>query len=451
MGSVWRANDEVLDRPVAIKVLAAQLSDDPEFRQRFRREARAAARLDHPSITQVYDYGEIEQPGGVLQFLVMELLPGRTLADRLERGSLSVADAAGIGAQVADALDSAHRSGVVHRDITPGNIMLTPAGVKVLDFGISTVVGDSSMTAAGQTLGTPAYLAPERVQGLPATSAVDVYALAAVLFYAVTGRTPYQGSWTEQAHAHLHQPAPDPGEIPGPLGHVLHACLAKQPTDRPTAAQLAGGLRGVAGAAQAGPPIPVVPAPIPRVVHHQGGSTQVLPAADRRPASPSRAGTVALIAFVIFLVGAVATLASYLLLSDDPEGGQTSSPPTATATPEPSPTPSEPEPDPDFGDLSADEAFGRITDLITDATVSGDITPRVAVDVGRTMGRVVQRVAEQEYREADHQLEDLVRRVEDRFEAGDVDAEVYFELTGLLNRLLTLVPDENPDRDGGND
>jgi serine/threonine-protein kinase len=435
MGSVWQASDAVLGRPVAIKVLAAQLSDDAEFRQRFRREARAAARLDHPSITQVYDYGEIDQPDGVLQFLVMELLTGTTLASRLVHGPLPVTEVAGIGAQVADALASAHRSGVVHRDVTPGNIMLTQTRVKVLDFGISTVTGDASMTVAGQTLGTPAYLAPERVQGLPATPAVDVYALGAVLYNAVTGRSPFQGSWTEQAHAHVHQPVPDLDLVPDPLRRVLAACLSKWPDDRPSAAQLAEALHSI---------LPVAAAPV-----YQAGATRVLPAArPHAPAARRRGpGALAAIALALFLAGAITMFSIYGLFAGN--GGQAGGPaadPTTTTASTPS-TPSE-SPSPDATQAgTVRELLNQITDLVTAATVTGDIPPSLAIDIGRSLGRVVDRVGQQEYHKANEQVEDLSRRLEERFEDGDVAPSAYFQLTDTLDQLMALIPDENPGND----
>lgn len=444
MGSVWQATDAVLDRPVAIKVLAAQLSDDAEFRQRFRREARAAARLDHPSITQVYDYGEIDQTDGVLQFLVMELLHGTTLASRLERGPLPAGEVAGIGAQVADALASAHGSGVVHRDVTPGNIMLTQTRVKVLDFGISTVAGDAAMTVAGQTLGTPAYLAPERVQGLPATPAVDVYALGAVLYNAVTGRTPFQGSWTEQAHAHVHQPVPDLDLVPDPLRRVLAACLSKWPDDRPTAAQLAEALHSIGDFIQAAPPVPM---PVAAVPVYQPGATRVLPAAA--PATPGTGrrgpGALAATAIALFLAGAIAMFSIYGLFGgDDQAGGPPANSTTTATTPS---TPSEsPSPDPTQAD-TAQELRNQIRDLVTAATVNGDITPRVAIDIGRSLGRVVDQVGQQEFHKANGQVEDLIHRLEERFEDGDIQPSVYFQLTDTLDQLMALIPDENSDND----
>jgi serine/threonine-protein kinase len=445
MGSVWRASDVVLDRPVAIKVLAAQLSDDAEFRQRFRREARAAARLDHPSITQVYDYGEIDQPDGVLQFLVMELLHGTTLASRLEHGPLPASEVAGIGAQVADALASAHRSGVVHRDVTPGNIMLTQTRVKVLDFGISMVTGDPSMTVAGQTLGTPAYLAPERVQGLPATPAVDVYALGAVLYNAVTGRTPFQGTWTEQAHAHVHQSVPDLDLVPDPLRRVLAACLSKWPDDRPSADQLAEALHSIGDLIQAAPPVPM---PVAAAPVYQAGATRVLPAA-RPPAPAARRrgpGALAAMALALFLAGAIAMFSIYGLFGGnaDQAGGPPADPTTTASTPN---TRSESaSPDATQAD-TAQELLNQITDLVTVATVNGDIPPRVAIDIGRSLGRVVDRVGQQEYRQANEQVEDLVHRLEERFQDGDIAPSVYFQLTDTLDQLMALIPDENPDND----
>ncbi|MBM0240573.1 serine/threonine protein kinase, partial [Micromonospora sp. ATA32] len=167
MSEVWLADDEVLHRPVAVKALAAQLAADPQLRATIQREARAAARLTHPHVTQVYDYGEATLAGGVVvPYLVMELVEGRNLADRLTAGPLAWPDAVRMAGQIAAALAAAHRIGVVHRDIKPGNVMLTETGAKVLDFGIAALAGPHH-PLAGQTgelmMGTPAYFAPERL------------------------------------------------------------------------------------------------------------------------------------------------------------------------------------------------------------------------------------------------------------------------------------------------
>jgi serine/threonine-protein kinase len=167
MAVVWRARDELLGREVALKLLAGPLAGSRGVFDLVRREARAAARLSHPNVTAVHDYGEAVRPdGAVAPFVVMELLDGHMLAGRLERGPLPWPEAAAIGADIADGLAAIHRSGIVHRDVTPGNVMLTPGGVKVVDFGISAAIGEPDEDSSGSTFGTPAYVAPERLDGL---------------------------------------------------------------------------------------------------------------------------------------------------------------------------------------------------------------------------------------------------------------------------------------------
>ena len=207
MGEVWVARDLLLDRAVAVKVLGGALAGDGRAAERLRREARAAARLEHPSIARVLDLGE--QDGR--PYLVMELLEGESLAARIDRaGAMAPPEAARVVAAVADALEAAHRAGVVHRDVKPGNVFLTSDGeVKVLDFGIASAAGEAALTT-GELLGTPAYLAPERVLGHPATPAADVYALGVVLYELLAGHRPFDdGSDIEVAMAHVHaHPAP---------------------------------------------------------------------------------------------------------------------------------------------------------------------------------------------------------------------------------------------------
>src|SRR5262249_51816797 len=203
MSEVWSADDQVLGRTVAVKVLAVPLAADPLLRAATWREARATAQLTHPHITQVYDYGEASVPGGgVVPYLVMELVAGENLADRLRSGPLPWPEAVRVTAQVADALAAAHRSGIVHRDIKPDNVMLTGSGAKVLDFGIAALAGGSD-TDGGRLVGTPGYAAPERLRLAPAAPAGDVYALGALLYEMLTGHplVPAQ-SWQDAAAAH---------------------------------------------------------------------------------------------------------------------------------------------------------------------------------------------------------------------------------------------------------
>jgi eukaryotic-like serine/threonine-protein kinase len=233
MSVVWRAYDEVLGRQVAVKLLAAGFSTDPAFRNRIRREARAAAKLNHPNITDVYDYGEtVDEAGETQPFVVMELVEGESLAQRLARGPLPWRQAVAICAEVAAALATAHARGLVHRDVTPGNIMLTGTGAKVVDFGISAVVGEAAET---DIIGTPAYLAPERLAGAAAQPASDVYSLGLVLHRALAGALP---------------PAPLP-PVPPEIADVIHRCRAADPAARPDSRYLAGRLAALAG--RAGP------------------------------------------------------------------------------------------------------------------------------------------------------------------------------------------------------
>ncbi len=204
MGEVYKARDTRLDRTVAIKVLI-DLPDKPELTQRFEREARAIAALNHPHICTLYDIGRHE---GV-DYLVMEYVEGETLAARLERGPLPEEEAVRYGMQIADALDKAHRHGIIHRDLKPGNIMITAGGVKLLDFGLAKLrqapdkpapallsalpTQDRELTLKGTILGTLQYMSPEQIEGKDADARTDVFALDVVLYEMVTGRKAFEG------------------------------------------------------------------------------------------------------------------------------------------------------------------------------------------------------------------------------------------------------------------
>jgi serine/threonine-protein kinase len=270
MGEVWRAADYVLGREVAIKVLKPQLIDDPQFLERFRREARHTAALTHPGIAQVYDYAE--EHGRA--FLVMELVPGEPLSAVLQRERrLDVGRALDILAQTALALQAAHDAGVVHRDVKPGNVLVTPGGtVKITDFGISRAADGTSLTQTGRVMGTAQYLSPEQAAGHSATPLSDIYALGVVTYECLAGRRPFLGkNHVKLAEAHLREePPPLPEDVPGPVRGLVARLLAKDPADRPQNAALVSqqfvslrrslGRRAGAGGA-AGPP--AVPAPRP--------------------------------------------------------------------------------------------------------------------------------------------------------------------------------------------
>ncbi|WP_161952593.1 serine/threonine-protein kinase [Actinoplanes sp. TFC3] len=245
---VWRARDAVLERDVALKVLSAAAAPDPAKLEQFRLEARVAAGLRHPHIVEIFDYGEAPgMPGELpIPYVVMELVEGRTLASMLSGGPLPWRTATVICAEVAAALAAAHDHGVVHRDVKPGNIMVGEDGAKLVDFGISASTGTADVVE-GELLGTPAYLAPERLDAGPVHPASDVYGLGLLLYRALAGRMPWQAqNLTDVVRAHLcaePDPLPAIDGLPRAVTTVLDRCLAKRPEDRPTAAQVADQLK----------------------------------------------------------------------------------------------------------------------------------------------------------------------------------------------------------------
>jgi eukaryotic-like serine/threonine-protein kinase len=268
MGAVWAAEDAVLGREVAVKVLGEALAGDRRAALRLRREARAAGRLAHPGIARVLD---LREDDAGRPYLVMELLHGESLAARLARaGPLAPAEAVRVVATAADALEVAHRAGIVHRDVKPGNVFVTSGGdVKLLDFGIASAANEAALTG-GDLLGTAAYLAPERMLGHDATPAADVYALGVLLYELLAGRPPFAGdTGTALAMAHVHaRPAPlgtvAPDKVPPALAAACERALAKDPAARPpSAAALAALLRSTVAPAPAHPQPAAAGAPIP--------------------------------------------------------------------------------------------------------------------------------------------------------------------------------------------
>ena len=254
MGEVYKANDTRLDRIVAIKVLPSHLSDNAELKERFEREARAISSLNHPHICTLHDVGS---ENGV-DFLVMEYLEGETLADRLKKGPLDLEEALRYAIQIADALDQAHRQGVVHRDLKPGNIMLTATGAKLLDFGLAKFqereaanaiselpTQQKPLTEKGTILGTFQYMAPEQLEGQDADDRTDVFAFGSLLFEMLTGQKAFQGkSQASLVAAILEREPPSITSLqpmsPPAIDRVVRQCLAKDPDER---WQTAGDLR----------------------------------------------------------------------------------------------------------------------------------------------------------------------------------------------------------------
>jgi eukaryotic-like serine/threonine-protein kinase len=341
MATVWIADDPVLSRRVAIKILRADLAADEGTRARFRHEAVAAARLSHPNIVSTYDTGDDDG----IAYIVMELVDGPTLRHLIDqRGGLPVAEVIRIGKQVADALDAAHRAGLVHRDVKPANVLVPPTGpVKVTDFGIAKAAGGDDLTRTGTVMGTARYLSPEQVNGRPTDARTDVYALGLLLYEALCGHPPFGGDTDiATAMARLTTSAPairaERPEVSSALDDVIHRCMARQPSARfSTAAEArdaldharidpTGAIRTPAPRPAAPPPAatrPTTPAPRP---------------APKAPPARRRKRRLGWLWFLLVLIVAVAGgVIAYVLVSDSSSpntsgAGVSSVPTAATAT-----------------------------------------------------------------------------------------------------------------------
>jgi len=402
MGEVWEATDHVIGRTVAIKILKDEYMGDPGFLERFRAEARHAALVNHEGIASVFDYGE--ENGSA--FLVMELVPGEALSTILERdGSLSTDKTLDIVAQTALALQAAHAAGLVHRDIKPGNLLITPDGrVKITDFGIARIADQVPLTATGQVMGTVQYLSPEQASGHPASPSTDIYSLGIVAYECLAGKRPFTGeSQVAIAMAQINDaPPPLPTTVAEPVANLVMSMIAKKPEDRPATAsavaRAASALRrgDVAGAAAIVPAIAGnIPADDVTQLLSPGGlatdqATRILPATDGQPApspaddeqkkkrSPWTWPLVALISILLLVLAG--TL--FALFSDQGGGAdptQSSAPPstaptTPSETPAPTPTATDiPVESLGFVGMTCDEAQGVANENNLNVTcVTGD-------------------------------------------------------------------------------
>jgi beta-lactam-binding protein with PASTA domain/predicted Ser/Thr protein kinase len=342
MADVFLARDQLLDRPVAVKVLFPEFATDPNFVERFRREAQSAANLNHPNIVSVYDWGQEQGT----YFIVMEYIDGRSLADILRtEGPLHPQRAAEVASDIAAALGFAHRNGVVHRDVKPGNVLISPTGqVKVADFGIARALGadpESNLTQAGSVMGTATYFAPEQAQGLRLDPRSDLYSLGVVLYEMVTGRPPFTGeSPVAIAYKHVQeQPAPPRHvntNVPVPLEAIILKLLAKNPQQRyPSADDLRADLRrfregqpvlaagAVASATAAVPRATQTVAATQAVRQYEG--TRAVPVETYPPqqyAEPRRSGVFLVVLILLLLILAGLLFALARVLTDSTNGGE---------------------------------------------------------------------------------------------------------------------------------
>ncbi|UWZ58605.1 protein kinase [Dactylosporangium aurantiacum] len=331
MASVWRAVDARLDRTVAVKLLRPDLAESPRARERAEIEARAAARLVHPNIAVIHDAGHIRRGlRGRVPYLVMEFVDGETLCQRLSaQGSMPWQRAARITVQIADALAAAHLHRVVHRDIKPGNIILTPSRVKVVDFGLAAFVGVLPAGPAGVLLGTPEYMAPEQIRGEPVTAAADVYALGLVLLQMLTGSLPWTAAdrhgLLQQRRRFPHVRMPPVAGVPAAIVALCEQCLSEDPQWRPSSRHIARVVRETL--AEHDPDPETVDVSVPMTVHRAARSVATAPASWALPTRqrlrrPSRRTVATAIAILAAIVGWIHPVGSPLTASaSDPPTG----------------------------------------------------------------------------------------------------------------------------------
>ncbi|PRY67950.1 serine/threonine-protein kinase [Glaciihabitans tibetensis] len=391
MGEVWQATDLVIGRTVAIKILKDEYLGDPGFLERFRAEARHAALVNHEGIANVFDYGE--EDGSA--FLVMELVPGEALSTILERERVLSSDRVlDIVAQTANALHAAHSAGLVHRDIKPGNLLITPEGkVKITDFGIARIADQVPLTATGQVMGTVQYLSPEQASGHPASPTTDIYSLGIVAYEALAGRRPFTGeSQVAIAMAQINEAPPElPVTIAEPVRNLVYSCIAKNPADRPASsahlARAAQALRrgDIAGAVASVPAV-VGDSSLAALAGPNYGNptsaTRLMTATASLDTTPEveekpkrNPWTWPLIGLIVVLLGVLVAVIVALVAEQptDPEAGTTpstsaSAPAPPSEAPSPSITPSE-EPEliqisrNDFVGLTVAQAEQKVTAL----------------------------------------------------------------------------------------
>jgi eukaryotic-like serine/threonine-protein kinase len=443
MAEIWRAQDELLARPVAVKLPTDRSTGSTRVAQLAWKEARTAARLSHPHIAAVHDFQEAVRPdGSVTPFVVMELLTGETLASRLSRSPMPWPEAARVAVAVADALAAAHANGVVHRDIKPGNVMLTPTGVKILDFGISADAGEPDDDETGATFGTPAYAAPERLDGKPAEPATDMYGLGVLLFEMVTGEPPYPvDTWEELAAARAAGPDRLPAQLPGTFRQVVERCLDEDPERRPTAVGVRDRLTALAPVTRTD--AAAAPRPAPAFAAGRAPATTVTMPAPERHGRAIRVGVAVI---------AVALAATFVTIgashrTDNAEPSPLATPlaaPSPSATPVATPSSSAPavpvplrvtskppavkRPAPP---LNRDDAVIRVRAAVEDGRAVGQIRPDAATD----LLNLIKSLTSADDKDLDGLVDNLRRKIQDRVSEGTVAAD---RATVLQSRLTDL-------------
>ncbi|MGH2663399.1 MAG: Stk1 family PASTA domain-containing Ser/Thr kinase [Actinomycetota bacterium] len=415
MATVFRGTDTVLGRTVAVKLLADRFVRDEQFVTRFRREAQAAAGLNHPNVVSVYDTGD----DGDAHYIVMEYVEGRTLADVLrDEGAVSPIQAVAIVDQVTRALEAAHEQGLVHRDVKPGNILLTDGGaVKVTDFGIARAATDETLTQTGIILGTASYLSPEQARGQAVDARSDIYSLGCVLFEMLTGQVPFTGdSAMAVAYQHVNENPEPPSrmrdDVPAELDEIVMTAMAKDPGHRyPTAGEFRKALLTTAGT----DPMVLGTAeardtePLPRPGH----DTEVMPPATDELRPPERRTPAPRwLLPVLGMVGALAVAGILILSLGDPERAATDPPATDGPSAIPSVT--------SVGGLTLDQTILLLDRSLSDGLEAGEITQEVADDIAHRASDALGKQEQADVQGAGDTLDEAMAKVDEAVTNGDI-------------------------------
>nr|BFE63964.1 hypothetical protein GCM10020063_084900 [Dactylosporangium thailandense] len=456
MADVWLAVDGRLERPVAVKILHGDGGADPSLPERFEREAHTAARLSHPSIVAVYDFGVDDGT----PYLVMELVQGHSLADELAAGPLDPRRAAHIAERVCDALEAAHNAGVVHRDVKPANILISGEGeVKVCDFGIASITdrAQTALTAPATVIGTSSYMAPEQVLGEPVDARTDLYALGCVLYTMLTGRPPFiadspvQTAWQQVHEAAVPVAVLRPG-LPPRLAELVGALLAKRAADRPASAAQAGAV--LAGAATTS--FDPEPAPF-RGRAPVRAATRSLPMLAEPPAPTARRrrgrsvgialAALGAVAAAVFALGtlpgrsdhhpATAPTPAETTLSQpsaDVSSAAPSDPPSDTPSPTPTDTPTDtPSEEPS---QTTEATLAAVRAALRDGGLDG-FTAR---DLNRRLDRFAREYARGDEDRAAAELSGLNGRLDELHQNGTLTGTGYSAIRDLTDQLAANLP-----------
>jgi serine/threonine-protein kinase len=446
MGEVWRASDAVLEREVAVKTLALSPADE-EIVKRFAREARALARLNHPNVVPVYDSGADDGAS----FMVMQLLSGPSLAALLaERGPLPLEEAIAYARQAAAGLAAAHRAGLVHRDVSPANLILDAAGaLKLVDFGVARLTdGSPTLTMTGTVFATPGYVSPEQAAGRPADARSDLYALGCVLYALLAGEPPFKAEHPlGVVHQHLTSPPPPLGErradVPAELDLLLGALLAKDPRDRPASAEEVEQRLAAIGSVDG---------------EGAGAATVPLPTAEtRRLARPARRRRAV---WAIGLVAAAGLLALGALLATTLGGGgthaaappsstrhvsttstTTTAPRTTTSTTTHAATTTAPPPASVRLQTPA-QALAAAQAALAAAQSAGRLDTKDATDLQHRLDDVAKALQHPNPADAAHKVDDLLKQLNALESHGQITPAAASQVSAPITRLAALLPSE---------